>query len=131
AIRQQLVHDPAGIAAYQFGLATSYSNLGLFYAGRDRSTDAEAYFRKAEPILMALVREHPEDMHYLCLLGNLYDNWGRLLKETGKPQAAVDRYTQAIRTLEAVLQQEPRFHRARNTLASALSGRAPAYLALK
>jgi hypothetical protein len=43
----------------------------------------------------------------------------------------VDRYTQAVRALEAVLRQEPRWRKARATLANALAARALAYLALK
>jgi serine/threonine protein kinase len=132
ALREQLVHQHVGSAEYRSGLANSYSNLGEFYVGRDRSTDAEAYLRKAEPIVTGLAREHPEEIVYLAQLGELYDHWGRLMNDIGNLQAAVDRFTQALHSLEAVLQQEPRLHRARSTLAcSSLSGRARAYSALK
>jgi serine/threonine protein kinase len=126
-IWEELVHDHPEIAAYQYGLGKAYSNLGQLRVTED-PTKAEDYLRKAESTLTTLVRDHPEDIHYLYLLGNVEDNWGRLLNRIGATEAAVDRYSQAIRTLDTVLEQEPRFERARNILACALGGRALAYI---
>jgi tetratricopeptide (TPR) repeat protein len=131
AIWERLAHDHPQVAAYQSGLATCCDNLGLIYTDRRRSVDAEACFGKAERILKALVRDHPEELQHREVLGDTYESWAILMKQTDRPSAAVDRYTQAIDTVEAALKQEPRLRRARATLANVLGGRALAYLGLK
>src|SRR5262249_9319220 len=127
---ERLVQDHPQATAYRVGLANAYSNLGLLAVGEDRGA-AAAYLQMGESILTTLTADHPDDILYLAMLGDLEDIWAILMDAAGSPAAAVDHYTRAVRALEAALQQEPRFHRARNTLSHALSGRAQAYHALK
>ncbi len=127
---EKLVRDYPRTVAYQVGLANACSNLGLFAVGEDIRI-AEGYLQRAESLVTNLTRDHPDEILYLAMLGDIEDNWGNLKDKIGDPSAAADHYTQAVRVLETALQLEPRFPRARNTLACALSGRALAYRAMK
>jgi serine/threonine-protein kinase len=131
AIWEQLVRDHPQVAKYRLGLALDYVNLGLFDVGQDRPAEVEVKFRKAESVLTALVHDHPDDIHARALLGDLYDNSAGVLLRAGKNEAALDRYTQSILTLETALQMEPRFRTAQIRLARVLASRALVSVLLK
>jgi tetratricopeptide (TPR) repeat protein len=132
-IWQQLARERPDEDLFHVNLAGAYSDLGHFHewSRPARPDDAEAVYRKAEPLLEALVRKHPGKIEWAASLASLYSRQGNiLLNHHRKAEDALKRFTSALDTVQTLLKQEPSYAPAGQLLIHAHGGRAYAYVSL-
>jgi tetratricopeptide (TPR) repeat protein len=123
AIEQKLVHDHPGTVNYRSDLASSYYGLGTILDAEGRRREASENQEKAREIRERLVEEHGGVTALVVDLGKSYRALG---DQSTTPRAQVDWFSRAIKTLQGVLQKEPRESEARGQLRAAYEGRARA-----
>jgi serine/threonine-protein kinase len=124
---ESLTRDYPTVSEYRFHLAERYNMLAGLYRSTSRTGEAEALRGKALALLEQLAREQPNVTEYTVELGGNYCNMGQLVQRTQGSRAAMDWYTRAVQTLEAVLQRDPRNAVAVRYLTTTLSGQGYAY----
>jgi eukaryotic-like serine/threonine-protein kinase len=125
--KQRLADDFPGEPSYRHALAMSHANLGNLVKRLGRRADAETCYRAALRIQEQLVIDFPSVQRYAMSLAGGYCNLGHLIRDQGVPQAALDWFIRAMRTLEPILEKEPRLVTARQFLRNAYWGRARAF----
>jgi tetratricopeptide (TPR) repeat protein len=93
------------------------------HRARGHKNEAEAAYRQIAQMREKLARDNPDSSEDTLSLGGAYCNFGHRLFENNKPQPAIDSYTRAVQTLEALLQKDSKDARARLFLANSLFGR--------
>jgi tetratricopeptide (TPR) repeat protein/tRNA A-37 threonylcarbamoyl transferase component Bud32 len=123
-IRKRLAVTHPEVPQYQSDLAVAHESLGILYSDTGSNQRAEEAYREALSIRKRLVAEHPLVVEHAIGLASSYGNLGRLMSDEEKPEAALDWFALAVRTLEDALQKEPRETKAREFLIIALWTRA-------
>jgi serine/threonine-protein kinase len=122
-LREQLVRDYPDVPDYQVGLGRTQHMLGLLLCSTGRPAQAGIPLSDARKSQEKLARDYPTVTRFRVSLGNTYSSLGLMEALQGKRQTALDWYEQAVRTLEAVLKQEPRQTLARRFLNAAYGRR--------
>jgi serine/threonine protein kinase/tetratricopeptide (TPR) repeat protein len=126
-IRQKLATQFRRVPLYQKKLAVSHNNLGSLLTRLGRHAEAQEQCRKAVAIREELATGQPEVAGYQVDLGVDYFNFGVLLRASGQPDASLEWFEKAIRTLTAVYEQDRRLVLARTNLLGSYAERARAY----
>jgi tetratricopeptide (TPR) repeat protein len=105
---------PAGPGPRQ-ELALCYNYRGEVYRLTDKPDEADAEYRQAVAIQLALAEEHPGHPQYTRELAQSYDNRGIVATNSGRYADARDHFQEAGRVLDTVPAGTPehRRHRAR------------------
>jgi hypothetical protein len=96
------------------GLADTCVNLALLCGGSNRPERAQALYSRAENLLRPIVEGHPEAVEAVLTWSALHCDWGMLVADPKRPTEALAHYDESVRSVEAVLQREPRYSRARS-----------------
>jgi eukaryotic-like serine/threonine-protein kinase len=123
ALREQIDRDLPDSLHNRRQLAVAWNHLGQLY-GRDRSGPAEEAFRRSVDILDPLARDYPDILDLAVTLGGHLCNFGHFLRDGGKPDAALDCFDRAVRTLEGVGSTGRQNASARPFLRNSYAGRA-------
>jgi tetratricopeptide (TPR) repeat protein len=97
--------DPAD-ASHREGLAGSHVNLGLTLHGLGHTAEAEAEYAVALKQFEQLVADHP-DAHFRHGLALCANDYGRLLDDLGRPEAAGRAFTRAVGLWKKLAVEEP------------------------
>jgi serine/threonine protein kinase len=130
AVNQQLVRDHPQVVDHQKSLARIHNNLGLLYARERQHAKAEADYQKSLALNEAILRDHPTVVSFILDVGGSYDNMATHVRRSRSPEESLEWSARAIRTVEPVLQQDPRDVRARMCLFDTFMGRGQALLQL-
>jgi serine/threonine-protein kinase len=106
AIRQRLVWTYPAVLQYQQELALSHHNLGVYWKAAGKAREAEAFFRLALETQERLAREQPTVIGYQQDLTLSRCSLGNLLRDTGRLDAGLELFTQAVHGLEPVWKRE-------------------------
>jgi tetratricopeptide (TPR) repeat protein len=134
AVAKQLREVRPNGSRGQFTLAQSYCNLGLIYHNTDRADKqyaprrrrADEFYREAESLVVPLARAAPRYVEYHRTLAVIRLNWGNLLLETGRGEAALAIYGRGIEAMEDLLRKEPGYSAGRHVLLQLHGARAQA-----
>jgi tetratricopeptide (TPR) repeat protein len=129
-LRKELVSLFPAVPDYQGDLATTHSNLALVLVGLGQRGAAHTEYETARGLLLKLVANSPAVPEYQVDLGIHYFNFGRLIRNEGRPAESLHWLDLAIRTLTPVYEQERRDVKARTFLRRSHAARAMAYDAL-
>jgi tetratricopeptide (TPR) repeat protein len=127
-ILERLIQDHPRDPQYPSELARVYHYLGTFYRATQKPDQAEEVHRKALELRERLTRDHPGDFRFTLNLATSFGELGNLKRDTDQPAEALDWYARNIRTLEALLQTEPRSTAAREFLTNTYDHRAALFL---
>jgi len=122
-IYQQLVRDHPDVVEYKKRLSQSHNNLGLFYSKARQFPKSRASYQQFLALNEELVRDPPKVVSYVVDLGAGYGNVAALIRHSDSPEESLEWSVRAIRTLEPVLEQDPRDVQARWSLFEAFVGR--------
>jgi serine/threonine-protein kinase len=115
---------------YKAVTGTAYVNLAKLLRDTGRRGPAEEAYGEARRLFEELVRAHPDVLFYAGVIGRIQEGTGKLLLESGEPEAALRRYAEAIATLEAVQARDPQYEPARRYLRDTHEGRAETLMRL-
>jgi serine/threonine protein kinase len=104
-IREKLAADLPAIPQYRQDLAVNLDNLGALLDDLGRWDEAETAYRQVLSIEEKLAAEFSDQPTYRICLGGGQVNLSRVLRKNLQPEPALELTTQAIATLEGVLQQ--------------------------
>jgi serine/threonine-protein kinase len=124
---QSLVDERPEARRYRSDLAASCNNLGYLYHATSRPEKAGSVYRQAIAIRTQLTRDFPLVFGYAVDLGGSSCNLANLLRDAGELEQALGCYADAIRTLEAKFQEQPRNAVAREYLRNSHLGRAETF----
>jgi tetratricopeptide (TPR) repeat protein len=89
-----------------------------------KGEDAEKQYRASVDLLKKVSADFPAVTDYAIRLGGTYCNLGHVTRDRGRPNDALTWYAQAIATLSAVVEKDPRHQTARWFLGNSHRGRA-------
>lgn len=119
AILTKLALDHPNVLEIHADLAKNYSALATLHTAMRRPDQANAAFQGAQTIQEKLARRHPSVLQFSVDLAGTYYNRGLAARRDNQPEAAVEWFTRAIRTLEPVLQRYEAHPQARQLLRNA------------
>jgi len=130
ALNEQLVRDYPEAVHHKKRLAQTHNNLGLLYSRSRQHAKAEAAYQQSLALNEAILRDHPKVVTFIVEVGGSYSNMATHVRRSRSPEDSLEWSARAIRTLEPVLDQDPRDVYARVTLFDAFVGRGLALLQL-
>jgi eukaryotic-like serine/threonine-protein kinase len=130
-IRKRLAGQFPVVAAYEQELARTHNSLGILLTVLGKGEDARLEYLAARDAQKKLVERFPAVSTYQVDLGGGYGNYGILIRDDKRPAASLEWFDLAIRTLQPVLDREPRNVTAKQFLRNSYQDRAKAYDLLK
>ncbi|MEQ1831282.1 MAG: tetratricopeptide repeat protein, partial [Pirellula sp.] len=95
-ILEQLLESKPDSVEYRNLLVTSLNGLGDIYYDLNRLDDAQQSYDRARTVLFQLVETAGEPARFQTMLGYIYFNLGRIARNRGLHQDAIDWNSQAI-----------------------------------
>jgi eukaryotic-like serine/threonine-protein kinase len=128
-VRERLIRAHPENGDLRARLGESLNNRAYGHVGEGDLVQAEAEYRRADGWIKPLLRDASRKDRAISL-GDLYLNWGNLILQMGRHDAAVARYTEGIDAVERVLRDDPEWAVARVTALKLHGARAQTLVAL-
>jgi serine/threonine protein kinase/Flp pilus assembly protein TadD len=130
ALNQQLARDHPQVVDHQKRMAGIHNNLGLLYTRNRQHDKAEMAYKQSLALNEAILRDHPKIVAFIVDVGASYGNMATHIRRTRSPKESLEWSARAIRTVEPVLEQDPRDVGACMCLFDTFMGRGQALLRL-
>lgn len=127
--KRLLLAHPA-VVEYRVDRANVHNCVALLLAEQSKWSEAEKEHRQALALREQLVAEFPRTRAYSVDAAGSCCNLGHLMKDSGRPEDALDWYQKAILVLRPLVDRDPQLETGRRFLRNAHFGRARALDAL-
>jgi tetratricopeptide (TPR) repeat protein len=129
-IYEGLTRDFPALPDYRSGLAWCHNNVAYMLYQKRQFQEAEAAYRRALAITEKLIKDFPAIPAYSYQLGHVCVNMGNLVRDSGRPEAALEWYGRSMTTLQATFGKNPETVDERDSLRDASCGQAQALMKL-
>jgi eukaryotic-like serine/threonine-protein kinase len=106
-LHSELARAHPDVTEYQDALAHTWNNLGILQASTGRPKDAFTSWEQARKVYHRMSKAHPEVPEYQTRLAGTCCNLGILLRDGGEAEKSLERFDEAIRSLEEVRRRVP------------------------
>jgi tetratricopeptide (TPR) repeat protein len=130
ALNQQLARGQPHVVDHQKRMAGIHNNLGLLYTRSRQHDKAETAYKQSLALNEAILRDHPKIVAFIVDVGVSYGNMATHVRRSQSPEESLEWSARAIRTVQPVLEQDPRDVTARMCLFDTFMGRGQALLRL-